>query len=92
MAKTDGALNHDSCIQPFYRLGVAVEDAWHGRLQEVGYACAYCGEPNQTYPDPGGGEYQELIEDCRVCCRPNVVIVSKNGEGDCQAEGRSEDE
>lgn len=32
--------------------------------------CPHCGEPIDTYPDPGGGELQEYIEDCSVCCRP----------------------
>jgi len=39
------------------------------------YHCAYCGEPVETYADPGGGEHQELIEDCAVCCRPNVLTI-----------------
>ncbi|HEY6557299.1 MAG TPA: CPXCG motif-containing cysteine-rich protein [Polyangiaceae bacterium] len=32
--------------------------------------CPHCGEPIDTYPDPGGGEEQSYIEDCSVCCRP----------------------
>jgi hypothetical protein len=32
--------------------------------------CPHCGEPIDTYPDPGGGEDQSYIEDCSVCCRP----------------------
>jgi hypothetical protein len=32
--------------------------------------CPHCGEPVDTYADPGGGETQEYIEDCAVCCRP----------------------
>ena len=32
--------------------------------------CPYCGEIIDTFPDPGGGERQEYIEDCSVCCRP----------------------
>jgi len=32
--------------------------------------CPHCGELIDTYPDPGGGERQEYIEDCSVCCRP----------------------
>ena len=69
-----------------------MEEGLHGRLDEVRYSCAYCGEPNQTYPDPGGGEYQELIEDCRVCCRPNVIRASKDRDGEWLVEARSENE
>ncbi len=32
--------------------------------------CPYCGEPIDSFVDPGGGELQEYIEDCAVCCRP----------------------
>jgi len=32
--------------------------------------CPYCGEPLETYVDPGGGSRQSYIEDCAVCCRP----------------------
>jgi hypothetical protein len=37
--------------------------------------CPHCGEPVDTFPDPGGGEHQEYIEDCAVCCRPMVVVA-----------------
>jgi hypothetical protein len=37
--------------------------------------CPHCGEPIDTYPDPGGGERQEYIEDCSVCCRPIRFIA-----------------
>jgi hypothetical protein len=32
--------------------------------------CPYCGEPTDTFIDEGGGDVQEYIEDCAVCCRP----------------------
>jgi hypothetical protein len=32
--------------------------------------CPHCGEPLETFPDPGGGEDQDYVEDCAVCCRP----------------------
>ena len=34
--------------------------------------CPHCGENIDTYPDLGGGEDQEYLEDCSVCCRPIV--------------------
>jgi len=36
----------------------------------ISLTCPHCGEPIDTYPDPGGGEEQSYIEDCSVCCRP----------------------
>jgi|AntDeeMinimDraft_5_1070356.scaffolds.fasta_scaffold135797_1 hypothetical protein len=40
------------------------------------YYCAYCGEVNSTFVDPSQGTTQQYIEDCQVCCRPNVLNVS----------------
>jgi hypothetical protein len=37
----------------------------------------------ETWPDPGGGETQEYVEDCAVCCRPIrfcAVYVEDSGE------------
>lgn len=39
------------------------------------YACAYCGEVNETLVDPTAGAKQSYVEDCAVCCRPNVLTV-----------------
>jgi len=33
-------------------------------------ACPHCGEALDSYVDPGGGEHQDYVEDCAVCCRP----------------------
>jgi len=35
------------------------------------YLCPHCGDLVDTDPDPGGGVFQEYIEDCPICCRPN---------------------
>jgi hypothetical protein len=37
--------------------------------------CPYCGEPNEIYIDYSGGELQQYIEDCQVCCQPWQVRV-----------------
>jgi Cysteine-rich CPXCG len=39
-------------------------------------ACPHCGEVIDTFPDPGGGETQEYIEDCAVCCRPILFVAA----------------
>lgn len=44
------------------------------------YYCAVCGEPNETFIDESAGSEQELVEDCRICCRPNVLYVAINEE------------
>ncbi len=45
------------------------------RRESVAPLCPYCGEPVDTWPDPGGGPEQTYIEDCSVCCRPMRVSV-----------------
>src|SRR5438309_11143255 len=37
------------------------------------YICAVCGEEIETVVDESQGLHQEYIEDCAVCCRPNVL-------------------
>lgn len=39
------------------------------------YICAVCGEEIETVVDESQGLAQEYIEDCQVCCRPNVLRV-----------------
>ena len=43
--------------------------------------CPYCGEENELALDPGGGTFQEYVEDCHVCCRPWRVHVSFDADG-----------
>lgn len=45
--------------------------------------CPHCGERIDTFPDPGGGDEQDYIEDCAVCCRPisfHAVLDEASGE------------
>ncbi len=43
--------------------------------------CPYCGEPNEVALDPGGGGFQDYVEDCQVCCQPWRVLVSYQEDG-----------
>lgn len=50
--------------------------------------CPHCGEPIELTVDVGGGETQEYIEDCYVCCRPIRFVAtmdSQTGEYDVRA-------
>lgn len=40
-----------------------------------GFQCAYCGEWNVTEVDESAGNLQRYVEDCQVCCQPNVLHV-----------------
>jgi hypothetical protein len=39
------------------------------------YQCAGCGQWNETYVDESAGARQRYVEDCQVCCKPNVLDV-----------------
>lgn len=51
-------------------------------LSIVTYGCAFCGEQNDVLVDPSAGRRQTFTEDCVVCCRPNLVILSIEWDGD----------
>src|ERR1039458_166010 len=42
---------------------------------ESGFQCAACGEWNTTSVDESAGLRQNYVEDCQVCCKPNVLHV-----------------
>jgi hypothetical protein len=44
-------------------------------------SCPYCGESVDVIVDSSGGEQQEYIEDCPVCCRPWQVVVEHDLQG-----------
>jgi Cysteine-rich CPXCG len=46
------------------------------------YTCPSCFETVDTAVDPGGGSQQSYVEDCPVCCRPNVLVASWDEELD----------
>jgi len=48
---------------------------------EATVVCPYCSEPVEIALDPGGGEAQEYVEDCEVCCQPWQVSVHYDVEG-----------
>ena len=43
--------------------------------------CPHCGEPVVLTLDPGGDAHQEYVEDCQVCCRPWLVHVHYDDDG-----------
>lgn len=45
------------------------------------FDCAFCGEINETSVDVSGGSRQIYVEDCQVCCRPNLLSIQFDAEG-----------
>lgn len=49
---------------------------------EADVICPHCGAPVTMTLDPGGGPEQEYVEDCEVCCRPWLVHLRWDLDGD----------
>ena len=57
--------------------------------EEASYVCDACGEEIVVPVDLAAGAQQEYVEDCPVCCRPNVIHIHVDPDGKIQiwAEG-----
>lgn len=42
---------------------------------ESAFQCAGCGQWNSTTVDESAGSRQNYVEDCQVCCKPNVLRI-----------------
>lgn len=58
------------------------------------WTCQYCGIQNTVWVDLTVDDTQDFIEDCRICCRPNRIIItaSKVEEEEACIEARPSDE
>jgi hypothetical protein len=50
-------------------------------MDEATYVCDACGEEIVIPLDLSEGSSQQYIEDCPVCCRPNVIHVEIGDDG-----------
>ncbi|HEY2249710.1 MAG TPA: CPXCG motif-containing cysteine-rich protein, partial [Planctomycetaceae bacterium] len=50
-------------------------------VSEAAYVCDSCGEEVVVPIDVSGGTIQEYVEDCPVCCCPNIVHVEIDPDG-----------
>ena len=48
---------------------------------EAEYVCQSCGEVIVIPVDLSAGSDQEYIEDCPVCCHPNVISIEVDVSG-----------
>jgi hypothetical protein len=60
-------------------------------LTEQAISCPYCGETITILVDDSLPE-QQYVEDCQVCCRPIVLSVSVDSEGDAAVVATTENE
>jgi hypothetical protein len=49
---------------------------------DASYVCDSCGEEIVLPIDLSAGAEQEYVEDCPVCCCPNLIHVEVDEEGD----------
>jgi len=49
---------------------------------DASYICDSCGEEIVVPIDVSAGSSQEYVEDCPVCCRPNVIHIEVDEAGD----------
>ncbi|QDT17980.1 CPXCG motif-containing cysteine-rich protein [Alienimonas californiensis] len=57
---------------------------------EAAYICDACGEEIVVPVDPAAGAKQEYVEDCPVCCRPNLLRISVGPDGSVRCTARPE--
>ena len=58
--------------------------------EEATYVYDACGEEIVVPLDLSAGERQEYVEDCPVCCRPNIIHVEIGEGGDVRAWAEAE--
>lgn len=49
---------------------------------EDGHVCDFCSEEIAVPVDLSAGNSQEYVEDCPVCCQPNLVHVEVKDTGE----------
>ena len=60
-------------------------------MQDEGtYTCDACGEEIVIPLDLSSGTRQDFVEDCPVCCRPNVIHVEVEEDGSVRLWGEVE--
>ncbi len=64
----------------------------HEISREASYVCGACGEEIVVPVDISAGSQQDYVEDCPVCCRPNLIHVDLFDLNDIRIWAELEDE
>ena len=59
---------------------------------EITYVCNRCGEEIVAPLDFSAGSSQEYVEDCPVCCRPNLIHVEIDDDGEAKVWAEAEEQ
>jgi hypothetical protein len=57
---------------------------------DASYLCDSCGQEIVVPLDISAGATQEYVEDCPVCCHPNIVHVEVDEDGEARVWAESE--
>ena len=57
---------------------------------EASYVCDACGEEIVIPVDLSAGSSQRYVEDCPVCCRPNLIHVEVGEDSDVRVWAEAE--
>ncbi len=57
---------------------------------EATYVCDSCGEEIVIPVDPSASARQRYVEDCPVCCHPNVLVIEFDASGDVRVASEHE--
>lgn len=57
---------------------------------EASYFCGSCGEEIVVPIDLAAGSEQTYVEDCPVCCRPMVIHIEIDDDGEASLWGEAE--
>ena len=75
---SDGGSPHQESLDEDFPLG-------DGTAQTAATVyCPYCNETVEISIDPGGGDSQQYVEDCEICCQPWSVNVQYSRDGSAQ--------
>lgn len=56
------------------------------------WICQYCGVDNSVWVDLTIEGKQDFVEECRICCRPNRIIITADYDENVFIESRPSDE
>ncbi len=59
-------------------------------MEDASFVCDSCGEEIVIPIDPSAGRRQNYVEDCPVCCHPNVLDVEIDEDGRVRVTGTAE--
>ena len=57
--------------------------------EDAHYICDFCGEEIVVPVDVSGGASQQYVEDCPVCCNPNMITVYIDVDGNVKIHGEA---